>query len=152
MAVFALLVGIVIVGSFALLQIRSAERDAQDERRAAELEADRAVRAEARVKEQLETVKRAEAERIAAQQKAKSAQDVADSSQREVLVKDEELKKVNEELVTALKRSEREKQAAVKAKNQAEKATARAVAAERASRKRADRLEKEKRKLSTKLK
>jgi serine/threonine protein kinase len=156
---FALLLGIIAAGLVALVWVRKAERTAQEQRAAAEQAAVRSRVAEARVKQQLDTIQRKESERSAALQQAREAAELARSGK-------EKLALTHEQLEQALARAEQERSAAENAQKKSE-ASAREVeklaAAEREAKQRVEQLlaaerarvaelEREQRRLSTKLK
>ncbi len=161
----ALLLVVVIVGAIALVSVRNAERDTRAQMVRAQQEADRARDAERRVQEQLDLLRSEQAARQSAQADATRAQGTVE--QREA-----ELERANAELTAALTRAEaaqtlaeqqgrRAAEESGRARTAADQSRQKSEALEKANarlqellqreRERAERLERERRKITTEL-
>jgi serine/threonine protein kinase len=159
LAAFAFLLFVVVAGAVALVRVRSAELKAQQQRAAAEQAAERSKVAEQRVKQQLETIKRKESERAAAEQAAKNAEE-------QVRRENAKLELTYEQLEQALAKAEQARETAQREQARAESAAhevqvlansereakQRVEQLLQAERARVEELEREQRRLSTKLK
>jgi serine/threonine protein kinase len=156
---FALLLGIIVAGVVALVWVRRAEQTAQEQRAAAVQAANRSRVAEERVKQQLETIQRKEAERTAALKEARDAAEVARTGKEKLALTHEQLEQALVHAQQARSVAEAEQKKSVAAAKEIEKlAAAERDAKQRvqqlleAERARVAELEREQRRLSTKLK
>ncbi|HUS66990.1 MAG TPA: protein kinase, partial [Kofleriaceae bacterium] len=120
---------VAIGASVAMVWIRQAEQEAQEqadvaevEKKVAEKATEVAERARADVQEQLELVKQKEAERAAEAEKRMTEEEKRAAAEQQVAVKEGDLVKVNAALQDQLQRSERLREMAQKEKEKAEKA------------------------------
>jgi eukaryotic-like serine/threonine-protein kinase len=137
MGTITLLAMLVVVGAFALVQVRRAERLAVDQAVLAQREAERARAAEVRASEQLAALQR--------EQEAKAR------AEAEVVRGKDDLRAVNHRLEQALEKARIESETATTLASSLQTANeklSRLLGEERA---RADRLEKERKKITTEL-
>ncbi|MBT8495119.1 MAG: AAA family ATPase, partial [Deltaproteobacteria bacterium] len=151
-AAFVVLLGLIAAAAVALISIREAEQNAQQERQVAEREAARAKAAEVRVSEQLETIQ--------------DQLETIDDSKQQIDKGKDQLAMTNQELRKALNQATQAAEQAQEAREKAERASRearKAAESEREAkqrvekllaveRKRVKALELEKKKLTTKLK
>ena len=150
---------VAIGASVAMVWIRQAEQEAQEQADVAELEkkvAEKATevaeKARADVQEQLELVKQKEAERAAEAEKRMTEEEKRAAAEQQVAVKEGDLVKVNAALQDQLQRSERLREMAQKEKEKAEKAEKVAQAAYAKEKKEKEAAQEKLKTVSTKLK
>ncbi|MFN0252617.1 MAG: protein kinase domain-containing protein [Kofleriaceae bacterium] len=129
-AIFVVLGAVIAGGAVAVIRISQAEKVATERLIAADKEANRARDAEAKIKEQLDTVTRAQADKIAAETTAEEKKRIAEEAEKALGDSKEELQRKNVEL---LKRESEARAAQIRAEKAAKDAAASAEAAKRAT-------------------